>query len=232
MEFWHLQMQWPHGPDGGLEINPMDMLQNTPPVIGTGEWANHQCSDFKNRVKKGDIVCVRKGKKAVALCEVVGDNFNDQELEKKFINHNYRRINLLDTNPPARDFPQTQGTLTIAEDKEKATWNFINDWYNAYKMKEIKELLEYKKQIILQGPPGTGKTHTAKEIAEKITKSNKENWKIIQFHPAYSYEDFVRGIVATKTEEGSISYEVVNKTLAEFAQKLREIRSKMRMCMS
>jgi len=44
-------------------------------------------------------------------------------------------------------------------------------------------------------------------------------YKIIQFHPAYTYEDFVRGIVAKTDDAGNISYEVENKTLAEFAEK-------------
>lgn len=44
-------------------------------------------------------------------------------------------------------------------------------------------------------------------------------FEIIQFHPAYSYEDFVRGIVAQTTESGSVSYQVENKILADFAQK-------------
>jgi MoxR-like ATPase len=43
--------------------------------------------------------------------------------------------------------------------------------------------------------------------------------KLIQFHPAYSYEDFVRGIVAETSEGANISYNVKNKVLAEFAQK-------------
>lgn len=44
-------------------------------------------------------------------------------------------------------------------------------------------------------------------------------YKIIQFHPAYTYEDFVRGIVAKTNDAGNISYEVENKILAEFAKK-------------
>ena len=44
-------------------------------------------------------------------------------------------------------------------------------------------------------------------------------FEIIQFHPAYSYEDFVRGIVAETTESGNVLYQVENKILADFAQK-------------
>lgn len=172
-----------------------------------------------------------------------------------------------------------------------------------------KELLKYKKQIILQGPPGTGKTREAKLIAQEmigltpdiiknklvagskianvsgvkdyytikainddsvtlisdrttqdwnpsykeiiekfnqlskeIEPSNKngmdpyslavakhlnefkfeelfeEQFKLIQFHPSYTYEDFVRGIVAESNGD-KIEYKNVNKTLGAFAKK-------------
>lgn len=93
---------------------------------------------------------------------------------------------------------------------------------------EIINVLKIKKQIILQGPPGTGKTFTAKEIAKQIIDSETsdeesplerfERLKLIQFHPAYSYEDFVRGIVA-ESKGGAIEYKTKNKLLADFAAK-------------
>jgi len=48
---------------------------------------------------------------------------------------------------------------------------------------------------------------------------SKGEYKLIQFHPAYSYEDFVRGIVAETNSYSQVEYKVVNKTLAEFAQR-------------
>ena len=91
----------------------------------------------------------------------------------------------------------------------------------------IIDLLHYKHQIILQGPPGTGKTREAKRIAKQLLGLNdndslegNEQFKLIQFHPSYSYEDFVRGIVAKPNEEGDgIVYTAENKVLAEFAEK-------------
>lgn len=169
-------------------------------------------------------------------------------------------------------------------------------------LQEITNLLKYKKQIILQGSSGTGKTHSAKEIANQLTKpriiteddilafltkgvtvqtvkdksnliileanettisfnnteGNKttcsveniitayeekawekdvqngndthkhafakyiyehiadEQTKLIQFHPAYTYEDFVRGITA-KNKNGEVEYITENRVLADFA---------------
>lgn len=90
----------------------------------------------------------------------------------------------------------------------------------------IIDLLHYKHQIILQGPPGTGKTREAKRIAKQLLGLNdndslegNEQFKLIQFHPSYSYEDFVRGIVAQPNEtSGGIVYTAENKVLAEFAK--------------
>lgn len=90
-------------------------------------------------------------------------------------------------------------------------------------VKNIQELLETgNKAIILYGPPGTGKTYTAKElicselgISNKDLKDYKFNgdvsikekgaWALVQFHPNYTYEDFVGGISPCLTS-GSLSY--------------------------
>lgn len=57
------------------------------------------------------------------------------------------------------------------------------------------------------------------ELSENDEVMTHGKFEIIQFHPAYTYEDFVRGIVAKTNDAGNISYEVENKILAEFAKK-------------
>lgn len=56
-------------------------------------------------------------------------------------------------------------------------------------------------------------------LEEKQTITSKPT--IVQFHPSYSYEDFVRGIVA-EDKDGQVKYAVQNKTLAEIAKKALE----------
>lgn len=79
------------------------------------------------------------------------------------------------------------------------------------------DLLKAKGQLVLQGPPGTGKTRLAEQMADQMV-AEPAHRKLIQFHPAYAYEDFVRGIVADAVE-GSLRYHAENKVLAELAEK-------------
>jgi 5-methylcytosine-specific restriction protein B len=62
---------------------------------------------------------------------------------------------------------------------------------------ELRELLDDKPQLLLYGPPGTGKTYIARELAKLLTglpEPPPERMQIVQFHPAYGYEDFIEGI--------------------------------------
>jgi len=55
-------------------------------------------------------------------------------------------------------------------------------------------------------------------IAKHIFQNTipEEQFKLIQFHPAYSYEDFVRGISAT-SNGNQVEYKTEDKSFAEFA---------------
>ena len=66
-------------------------------------------------------------------------------------------------------------------------------------LEETIDLLEDKRQVVFFGPPGTGKTFVALKLAEYLTESDAV--ALVQFHPSYSYEDFVEGY--RPTEGGS-----------------------------
>ena len=60
-------------------------------------------------------------------------------------------------------------------------------------LQECVELLRDRPQLIFYGPPGTGKTYLAQQLAQFLAGGKPENVKLVQFHPAYSYEDFFEG---------------------------------------
>lgn len=121
------------------------------------------------------------------------------------------------------------------------------------------------RQMILQGPPGTSKTYGAKRFLAEMASIEDDDWEdelrkyqlrnssknedeydvpeegknmywdIVQFHPSYTYEDFVRGITVytkekneisgsvdgkdiTLVEKDSIGYKSVNKAIGKMAK--------------
>lgn len=234
MKYWHIQMNQPWG-RGEKKIDSTLMLKENIPIIGTGEWDNYQCRNFKDEGAKGlkeqDIILVREGENPVALCKVTGSYFSDKTLENKYHHNWYRTVEILSWYTEKKVFPQPQSTLQRLNNSNTDSWKFINTYYKKTiqnnKMTGIKNLIEYKKQIILQGPPGTGKAKTAKDIAVEILGlgnvkdlNNKEHFELIQFHPSYTYEDFVRGIVSLPNEDGEgVLFKTENKLLAKFAEK-------------
>jgi MoxR-like ATPase len=82
-------------------------------------------------------------------------------------------------------------------------------------------LLRLKKQLVLQGVPGTGKTHVARCLARLLTHDRAECVRLVQFHPAYSYEEFVEGIRARGAEvngRSEVTFPVEAGLLCEFAE--------------
>lgn len=56
------------------------------------------------------------------------------------------------------------------------------------------DVFRAKKNVILQGPPGVGKTFVAKRLAYALIGVRApERVEMVQFHQAYTYEDFVQG---------------------------------------
>ena len=89
-------------------------------------------------------------------------------------------------------------------------------WQPAYLQKIIAGLQD-KRQAIFQGPPGTGKTYVAKRIAEHC-RDHGGDFKIVQFHPSYSYEDFVEGFRPTLTEGGQAGFQINPGPLRQIAE--------------
>ncbi len=88
--------------------------------------------------------------------------------------------------------------------------------WEPHELQKIIDGLKDKRQAIFQGPPGTGKTYVAKSIAEWC-KAHGGGYKIVQFHPSYSYEDFVEGFRPTIIEGGQAGFKLTEGPLRRIA---------------
>lgn len=68
--------------------------------------------------------------------------------------------------------------------------------------------------IIFYGAPGTGKTYAVTKALDALP--NVET-KFVQFHPGFTYEDFIEGIKPVGTDEnGNLKFDVVNGVFKDF----------------
>ncbi|MEC4077531.1 MULTISPECIES: McrB family protein [Myroides] len=210
------------------ELQAIYQTESSKKNDATANW------DFFQNMQIGDIVLIKKGKrKLLGYGEILSDYIFDAEREEYT---SIRKVKWIKKGEWDIDFDLVLKTLTIITDynsdvlKGQKYYQYLlsimNGNINRVNSKRI-NLIKYKKQIILQGPPGTGKTREAKLIAKEMLNlqdvkdlEGNDQFKLIQFHPSYTYEDFVRGIVSKPNEDGDgIIYEAENKLLADFAQK-------------
>lgn len=80
---------------------------------------------------------------------------------------------------------------------------------------EVRDVLFDRGQIVFHGPPGTGKTRIARDLASVLAPPERVHF--VQFHPAYSYEDFIEGL-RPKVGGGIGSFEVRHGPLRRIAE--------------
>lgn len=81
--------------------------------------------------------------------------------------------------------------------------------------------IKRKGQAILYGPPGTGKTYVAERLARHLLSEQHGFSDLVQFHPAYAYEDFVEGIRPVVEANQAISYRRVPGLFRTFCDAAR-----------
>ena len=185
----------------------------------------------ENKINIGDIVIAKKGKNTLlGYGGITSDYYFDY---KRAVYKHCREVKWLkkgvwdaNNNLPTKTLTDVTTYNSDIEGIKYAQYllNIMNGNTQAQEDNLVIKLLKYKPQIILQGPPGTGKTREAKRIAKALlglgendSLEGNEQFKLIQFHPSYSYEDFVRGIIAETVDE-KIKYFVKDKILGSFAQ--------------
>lgn len=77
--------------------------------------------------------------------------------------------------------------------------------------------------VIFYGAPGTGKTYIVKKYLTTILGNKYEkNVYWVQFHPSYTYEDFIEGVKPVGINDGILNLRLMNGQFKEWCKKAKE----------
>lgn len=168
------------------------------PLQAMAVWAN-RFTEFDNEVTISN------------LCNffLVRFNFNPHEKDEFFtMNSSIRRVvysTSLHNTQTIRELIGTPKGLPGWEVTNPVTGSIelVNTIMRRYDMATVnkvekdllKKILRDYYQLILSGPPGTSKSYLCNELAKDYSE-----YLHIQFHPQYSYQQFVGGYVVEKTD--------------------------------
>jgi 5-methylcytosine-specific restriction protein B len=89
------------------------------------------------------------------------------------------------------------------------------------KLRNWLQAIERKGQAVMYGPPGTGKTYIAERLARHLVAGGDGFVELVQFHPAYSYEEFIQGIRPESDDKGALQYSMTDGRFVEFCSLAR-----------
>jgi 5-methylcytosine-specific restriction protein B len=160
----------------------------------------------------GDIVDVMLGHRTQAAVDCLGNyKYDSAEIDRYF---SAEPVPMDDGVTPAASGTARVNRPTLFSEAFKGKFPKGED------LNDMVRELERKRAIILQGPPGTGKTYIASQLADHFAGDPSRVVRV-QFHPAYSYEDFIRGIRPNESHFTTVDgplLEVARRALADPAR--------------
>ena len=195
----------------------------------------------------GDVGLIRGGVTPVALVRIIGNyNFVEQPVPPLWFPHRFPVEVIGWYDQDVALYPQiafaapAQGTFRTLTKPNLPTYQSVQHWLQLKEAHMTFAALESAitnfRNLILTGPPGTGKTLMAKRLAAYMLTNvvpgigNVDNvlaiieegqpgtWDIVQFHPSYNYDDFVRGIRIRTNEQRQTEYIVKDGPLLQMAE--------------
>jgi 5-methylcytosine-specific restriction protein B len=121
---------------------------------------------------------------------------------------------------------QLKSKLSVGNEDEHNISLFVWQVYD-----KIINTFNLKKQVVKYGPPGTGKTYLAKkknkllfniwknEFANCSTFDIDDHNTIVQFHPSFTYEDFIEGLKPVQVGKSTTALKLTNGIFKSFCKK-------------
>jgi 5-methylcytosine-specific restriction enzyme B len=173
-----------------------DISENKINLIALAVWT-HRFTAFERKVTFGEITSefLKTFNITQEEFEAIFNTQNDIKLEFNEELHDTKEIRNLIGKPDSNE--EWINVQTITEENTIYTGRFEmdNGQTNQVTEEQILKLLDLYNQVILSGPPGTSKSFISSKIAESYNTVKK-----IQFHPQYSYQQFVGGYIVDKSE--------------------------------
>ena len=217
------------------EIVNADNNEKIKKLIESTEYQNYNANQIKRKMVVINNISINN-----VIVDLEEDKINIKETKPlhDYFGHFYdeKKVDQLikffnkDADPKSIDFFEKSQTLIklmkneiiMLPQKENSLWetkiisSFLWKIVNAIDLTS-----ESNPNVILYGAPGTGKTFEVKNIIKFACKGKSERYKWVQFHPSFSYEDFIEGVKPVSLEGKDVKLELVNGIFKDFCIKAK-----------
>jgi hypothetical protein len=210
-----------------------------------------QCFDFAHRMQPGDWIFVKRGRREIIGFGVITSGYRFEPNRPYYLHVrdvDWRKAGSWRTIDvrllPMKAVTQITADTDLVEELEDLVEDLgslqeplpIDTRAPAYSMRDFstetaipvetirlwESRLKRKKHVIFQGPPGTGKTFIAERLARLLISESLGFIETLQFHPSYSYEDFMQGI-RPATLGGQLTFQRAPGRFMQFCEKASEV---------
>ncbi|MDD1783414.1 KAP family NTPase [Enterovibrio sp. ZSDZ35] len=179
IQLWHMQLH-PNYVNWGKEKELLEKYA----LIGLGKSKQEPSFINFEKMKINDIVLVRRGNIPVALVQVnseleeINDN-KDETLNLDWFKYRRKVIVLEYANSDMDKFPNTRGTLSLANNKNSLSYQYIIDWYNSIPRQRNNPIKIPKTILIKEAPPSFNVESISKSLSAIITKKPDESGMMV-----------------------------------------------------